>query len=127
MSNRSGRLGYEWERHWCLFLNAHGIPATRTGKSRQPFGDIDGTEWNMELKNTDQLHIPACLEQSRKAAARRGTDLYCVVYKNRGKSPAEAFVVMPASVFVRLLNKEVDIDHTVQRSEGEPGVLPRSG
>lgn len=68
-------------------------------------GDLLGLPATIECKATRQIDLAGALGEARAAAARNGDEIYAAVVKRRQHGVAEAYAVMPLSVFAALLKE----------------------
>ena len=105
MVNRPKRLGTSWETEVVRYLREHGAPLAerRALAGSADKGDIAGTEYVWELKNTAKIDlaggIAETLQESQNAGVRHGF----LVVKRRRKSTADAYAVMPLSQLCEIL------------------------
>lgn len=71
----------------------------------QDRGDLIGLPATIECKATKALDLAGALTEAKQAASRNGDPIYAAVLKRRQHGVAEAYAVMPLSVFATLLGE----------------------
>jgi Holliday junction resolvase len=104
------RKGSTFERSVVAYLREHGHPfAERAyGAGRpQDVGDIDGLPgWTLECKAHKALALAGWIDEAEAEGANARRGFWAVIAKRRGKPTADAYVVLPLSVFARLVAEE---------------------
>lgn len=122
MSNANKRRGTEWETAVCRYLNTElGMyaepveehrfrdPTAPDNVRRQPqnglgdVGDVWARPFVLECKNVARVDLPAFVRQAEEEAERAGLPFGVAVVKARGKSPADAHVVLSLRTFARVV------------------------
>lgn len=106
LANPSKQKGTAFETLVENYLNERGLPCERrTLNGSTDKGDIAGVvDWTLELKNHKKHAIGEWVDEARVEAKNAKTRWYAAIVKRPRKgSAAEAFVVMPLSLWVDLI------------------------
>lgn len=105
MVNKPKRLGTEWETDVVRYLQEHGAPLAerRALSGSADRGDIAGTEYVWECKNTASIDLAGGIAETLQETSNAGADYGFLIVKRRRKSTADAYAVMPLSQLCRLL------------------------
>lgn len=110
MTSPQARKGGQFERDVCTFLREHGHPyAERAYGAGRPgdVGDIDGIpNWCIEAKNHKTIDLAGFMAEAERERLNGRRLNAAVIAKRRGKSVADAYVVIDLTTFARLLAEE---------------------
>lgn len=110
MSNPSKAKGSLFERQVCEYLSTHGLPYAerRALRGINDGGDICGVVgWSLEAKACKGFTPGEWMDEATRQAANARAPRYAFIAKRRRRPIADAFVVMPLSVFAELVGDEV--------------------
>lgn len=99
--NRAKQKGTAFETAVVNYLKERGLDARRKVLAgAKDEGDIDVAHWTLEAKNCQAISLAQWVDEAAVESKNCGRPV-AVVAKRRGKgSPADAYVIMPLSVFV---------------------------
>lgn len=107
--SRSKAKGTRFESAIVAYLTEHGFPHAerRALSGTQDRGDIAGIpSWVLEAKNCSATSLGVWMDEALTEQANDGADYSAVWHHRRGKaSPADGFVTMTGSQFVRLIRQ----------------------
>lgn len=105
MVNRPKIKGTQWETDVVNYLQEHGAPLAerRALSGSADRGDIAGTEYVWECKNTQSIDLSSGINETLQEARNAGVEYGFLVVKRRRKSTADAYAVMPLSQLVKIL------------------------
>jgi hypothetical protein len=108
MANRSKQRGTAAESAVVGYLQRHGHPFAerRVLHGSKDLGDITGIPGAViEIKDCVKLDLAGWTAEAKIEAANAGVPIYATWFKKRGTTdPGEWYVVMPGSVFVKLID-----------------------
>lgn len=97
-----------------LALNEHGVEEAKRPALAQDLsaverqasdrGEISGLPWLLHVHRQQTMDFSGTLDRVRERAHSRGFDLYAVIHHRKGHSVHDAYVVVPLSVFARVLS-----------------------
>lgn len=96
-----------------LYLHEAGIADARrpelgsdlSGRERiaHDRGEVHGLRWTVNVVRQKTLDLSGSLDRVRDRAAHESSDLYALVAHRRSHPASDAYVVMPLSVFARVV------------------------
>ncbi len=103
------RAGARFEQQVADYLAEHGFPYAerRHTNGAKDRGDIAGViGWTLECKAERDINLAGCLTEARDEAGHAGTRFFAGVVKRRNKPTADAYVVLPLSLFADLIRED---------------------
>lgn len=96
-----------------LALHEHGVDAARrpeldlslSGARRQAVdrGAVEGLPWTINVHRQQTMDLSGSLDKVRERAVTDGSERYACIHHRKGHGVADAYVVMPLTVFARTI------------------------
>lgn len=96
-----------------LYLHEAGVTEARrpdpevgwNGRDRYAHdrGEVHGLPWALNVVRQKTLDLSGSLDRVQRRAGQESSDLYALIAYRRGHGVGEAYVVMPLSIFARVV------------------------